>query len=908
MLPTISNPLDGEPSLTAFWAGLLITLLLASGGCSLDFDQFEDAPPPETVDMSGGDTAMPDMGPGTDAEAPDTGGPDAPDMLPPGLVIGASCSDDTECPGGSCADGYCTIACVHSSECPVGASCREFNGVAGCVADCVDDSCAGVAERDDLSCVYAVTTDGRFAKSCLVDSDGDTVPDTNDPCPDDPEGRTTDTDSDGEGDACDAEPLCLPGHTDGIVDLGSVGSMVTDISVPSFVDGPIIPIWGGRQEMANVAAITYLDIRDGTFTDGGMLPRPGVQFASAPLNGGWLLTPGARDFDEQQVGRFLEVRTGGISTSFVVDELIHEPTLLTLESGEIYLHAYTEPANSRWTIWRWNRELARFQGVTGGAGGDRVKWRAFRDGSGYGYFYSQGRDLSQRGYLVRVDGSSSTIRTVDWPDIYAPFDPFIVAGNGGSFWAYERTDGRAWTFTFDDTNIIRTNDFDIQVNLENTQWVATTGGPGFVLIGQQPMAADEWVARGFSLPCFANASALDRDGDTVPDVLDNCPADANELQEGLDDDLLGNACDSDDDGDSRSDTSEITTDVDGNVTADTSLDTDNDGENNDVDTDRDGDGIPDAEDRWPLDTDNDRIPNQLDRDDDDDGYSDFQEIALDTDPLDSLSIPNGGRVVWVADGAERTVQVSTLEGDRSIVDISVGGIAAPHKPRLATSHVLALDGPPDQATGVTFTEATSGGTTTTYNFAAPLRGADVDPSGGTEPPTLFLVSENDDGIYELSNLFAADALDTRTVLFDDFDVIDGPHVSNDGEVFIAAPPGCTECNVLYRRRTMLEPMGFINVQNPRVVGYSLGTMIFVADDVEGVERLFRMVGSEAREIETPMWDRIDSVAPLNTGNHVLVSAAMPGGTFDIWFYNGLKDRWEPFATSDDDLIELDWKP
>lgn len=73
------------------------------------------------------------------------------------------------------------------------------------------------------------------------------------------------------------------------------------------------------------------------------------------------------------------------------------------------------------------------------------------------------------------------------------------------------------------------------------------------------------------------------------------------------------------------------------------VDTDQDGTPDVLDTDDDNDGIPDAEDPFPLDTDNDGIDNLSDPDDDSDGIPDGDDPApldTDNDGTDNLSDPD----------------------------------------------------------------------------------------------------------------------------------------------------------------------------------------------------------------------------------------------------------------------------
>ena len=180
---------------------------------------------------------------------------------------------------------------------------------------------------------------------------------------------------------------------------------------------------------------------------------------------------------------------------------------------------------------------------------------------------------------------------------------------------------------------------------------------------------------------------IDSDTDGIGDNSDNCVNVANTNQINSDDDLLGNACDEDDDNDGLSDqfdifpldaSEQVDSDEDGvgdNGDAfplDSSewLDTDSDGIGNNADNDDDGDGIQDSNDAFPLDglyiadSDNDGMPDSweirygLDPNDptdaasdtDNDGVTALDEYLAGTIPSGSLDIDGNGQYDALTDG------------------------------------------------------------------------------------------------------------------------------------------------------------------------------------------------------------------------------------------------------------------
>jgi hypothetical protein len=959
-----------SPSGSPRWLLPVATVAIAAlvSGCTLDFDQFDTN---GSADASRADTgadtrdavirdvpsdANPDPDIRTDRDSTvadgasdlgdtvaDTDGSTQP------LQIGTTCTEDSQCGSGTCLDGYCTRSCQldqTSSGCPSSASCTPVGEHAYCLLECsAIDACPSPDGRQlhCLSLQGAPTLDppATQPKRCLSDADEDHIFDAVDNCPMTENGDQADQNDDGVGNACSTgDPACPSDVSGGLRAYPVLASSASNVSIPSTTTSRWIPVTGGitgpMMPLSN--AVHLVDRQDGSATTLNSLPYGLTDQAllDVPGSHGHVGSPGSTLRSKgTQFGRFLDIASTGRVNLGPQYALNAEHVQMAMTGAGIPVaHGYTD---SGWHIWRWDPSSRSFQRVTGSAtstgSGDRP-WRAVRRLDGDVTFYDRPNPQATGDFnlrVVTVDANANSI-SADGP-VTLPadssqssndaFHPALFPGPGDQLYAIDiRGAARGRIARLDvsggTADALAPLTFGLDINA--TAVSVDPGGPSVFLIGDAPGQDNDnfLFIREVYPSCLMGVPQIDNDSDAAPDLLDNCPRTSNSAQADAEGDRIGDTCDPDDDNDGILDGDDLLSQSSGGT--DLSADTDNDAIPNGNDSDDDADGIPDARDRHPLDTDNNWIPNNLDTDDDGDGYSDATEQNAGSDPLDPLSFPGAGTVVFtrVTPGGTRTAEIAPL-ADPSATTTVLDDTNSPHQPRLFNNAdgLAALNGAPGSATELVRSLQTDGtwGSPQTISSSSPILDHDVGAvsSTGNDLSTWFTIQNTGSGSTTdpvLSKFSTSNG--SFTTLVDSFDVL--PVLSADpaGPIqFVAGAARCSGCLSLFTTSTdgsslsQFDPLDAEPLQLRRSAGWT--TLLLPGGAGHPPALLRRPTGSQVdfRTIDTPQVDDIASAISISD-DHLLITARRQGHSFDLWWYNARIDDWFKLSDTNSDILGLDW--
>ncbi len=924
---------------------LSATLVLGLGACTYDFDQFQSAP--DEVDQR---PDAPDQGPDAPDDSSSDAAPDLPDDgTPPAptFVLGGTCEDDDDCPGGACVAGVCALSCAPDEddarpECPEGSACVAAPTArdAYCMVLCDDDSACAITGRDDLSCVQvAHVPDGGLGprltarQVCHLDSDDDGVMDPQDNCPSVANPTQRDSDLDGVGDACDDAPRCHPAHESGRLAYPAREHALTSYGLPQLIYGDTLSVFGGidAQGAPSDAALT-LSRTARQWSAHAPLLYPAAHLTSTiDASGSFALTPGQLPDEPRQVGRLLRWSPDApMAQRAPLTTPLYDPIMATSLTGTVYLHASTqapETGSTSWTLWRVSAQGALQQAVAASSGLARVPWHVTTGRQGDLLFYSSTQvsplDGTAQVQVVRLNGRGQqlTPMTIPMPTpnlAQGPLEPLLIEGDNGLTLLMDRRSGQMYRLDPDLLTLARVPALDITIPVAQARFVRlASAGFGFLIVGQRATDPTQLEAYEINLDCRPGVDQLDTDADGVPDLRDVCPLLADPDQLDTDGDGLGDACAEDDDGDGIPDGDDLRFDPDTGEVTDLSKDTNNNGIPNVEELDNDSDGIPDARDRWPLDTSNNQEPNRIALDDDLDGFEDATERLQGTDPLNPLSFQSMGYVAYVRRDSAGARQVEVARLDSFALPQVALAEGEPHRPQLTASgaSVIALDGAPGAATQVLWRElGPSDAAVTRLDLGAPLRAAATTGIGQNfETGRLVLTQvvaarRTDAGRWALGTMEAAEVGASFTPLLTSYAQLADMVVHASRAYFLAAPSDCDACATAYSLALSNPSSVSLSAALPlgaQRLAFNGGVLAFGVP-AEATGGLAWQLG-QSPVGRPPGVTRVESVAPMSDGISYVLSGAAEEGPYALWFFNGRTMTWYRLLAASDDLIEVDWK-
>ena len=845
---------------------------LGASACFLDFDEFEKSD--ALLSDAGEDTHTNDADDEqSDGDAVDdtSGDGDDVDDTPTDTVIGATCSDDADCgEGGLCRQNYCTTDCSGDASCAQGSVCQQIThgpsaGEALCVIACdygTDAACA-VAERDDLACLTLNQLPGETIgtetqSACLPDRDGDRVGDLLDNCVNTANPTQLDFDNDGIGNACDSAPNCHALAVDGVLDYGSVAYPATDFASPASTHLDWIPVFGGADSEGNsVATLQILDRLSGTWKSGADLPFTAFDRHATPSAGGeYLLTPGAASPGGQAFNQTLFLSRNG--TARLGPKMTLPGAITTVASTtneQIFLQTVADGGllSYSWATRRWNLESRTTQIVNNGTLLFEAPWYSTQLLAGGVLFYSDiaaGDDKIRLSYSDPLGQFFSSRTLVPATSSATEVSPFIIPSGGHYLYILDRNSGDMSRYSLESGAIQSVPGYNLDLStMVEPRFISTPQSMSFVVLDRPAESPNELRAREFFLGCMPEYAAQDSDGDSIPDMLDNCPLYANFGQSDLDGDRVGDICDSDADNDGYSDTQEL------------------------------GAGTDPLD---PLSFSNAGYLTYIR----DDGTTRTLEYA----PLSELDAPTV--LATSADGV--APHRPYFIGDRSLI-MTLSG--APESATAVDFYALHSADP---------------GVPTQIDTGVSLRAAAVLDSSfsGALPEVITALHPNTarPGTWLLSDISAADqSITPLPTALPELRALSSNGVGR--AVFLGGPGDCDAClsGYVYSRSsasisTVSGPSFVDDWRDVRINTHSQITATFPAEDGRG--NIGYLQGAYFRP---PGSTQLNSFVATGDGQNVIVSARRDSlSPYELWFYSSSSRTWHLIHSAPEDLIEIDW--
>lgn len=379
-----------------------------------------------------------------------------------------------------------------------------------------------------------------------------------------------------------------------------------------------------------ISSSNSLNVLSSVFLDNSTTDRGGALFAAI----GSSLEISGSTFDGNSALQGGAIFGTGVqeTTRIELSTFLNNDALTT--AGAMWFQDSDAVTLNRLTLWNNNADLNNASGVFA-FGTDIELFNTFigADGSA---LPNVNCVATAGGSFTEANASGATDETCGVPNINTdPNNTNTASGASGTvstyFLARSSVNQVGATITSDTTRGI-----EVFIPLEGGPLQRTTffgevpDGPENAMCGpfdQRPASFSNAVlsATGFDfitdgLCDIGSIELIERDGDEIYDVSDNCPEIANADQANSDEDGLGDACDSDDDNDTVPDDQDAFP-----LDPDESVDTDGDGVGNATDTDDDGDGQSDVDElecgsnpllstSLSIDVDNDNIPDCVDED------------------------------------------------------------------------------------------------------------------------------------------------------------------------------------------------------------------------------------------------------------------------------------------------------